>query len=87
MRRIRGGCCTGTLLITSINGARCWCCALLITLINILTFRELEARLEKQRATREYVQEFIKKKEEVEFLYTSTLRIHITICDSNVLVH
>ena len=28
-------------------------------------FRELEARLEKQRATREYVQEFLKKKEEV----------------------
>ena len=28
-------------------------------------FRELEARLQKQTATREYVQEFIKKKEEV----------------------
>ena len=27
--------------------------------------RELEARLEKQRATREYVQEFLKRKEEV----------------------
>ena len=32
---------------------------------NYIVYRELEARLEKQRATREYVQEFLKKKEEV----------------------
>ena len=40
----------------------------MITIICIL--RELEARLEKQRATREYVQEFLKKKEEVIFTLT-----------------
>ena len=42
--------------------------AIIVTFVMIIIIRilrELEARLEKQRATREYVQEFLKKKEEV----------------------
>ena len=37
-----------------------------IGIVLLSDFRELEARLEKQKATREYVKEFLKKKEEVQ---------------------
>jgi hypothetical protein len=38
---------------------------IVIVCMTLCVLRELEARLDKQRATREYVQEFLKKKEEV----------------------
>lgn len=38
---------------------------LIVIMVKLLLHREIEARLEKQKATRQYVQEFLQKREEV----------------------